>query len=728
MFFVATAPSGDDGHVNCRPRGYDTFAGPRRRPGRVPRPHRQRGRDDRAPPRERAHHVMACAFSGNAAHLAHLRPRHGARARHRRSSTRSRRSSPTARARGRSSTSTSTRVTTSCGYAVPLMDLVGERDRLLDWARAQGRRRARRVPGDEERREHRRPARDRRVTLRAAGSRGCARAWPSSASTCCCSRSAPTCRTSPATRRCRSSGSRCSCCRATGDAHLVVPRLEAPRVDAAARAVRHRAVGGDRRPDRARRASWSGRATRRRRDRRPHVGAVRARPPARAAARARSSRATEVIGADPDGEGRRRDRGAARRRARGRRDRARDARRGRSSGRTELDVHRELVERMLERGHERVELRDRRGRRARGEPAPRADRRPRRSRDGDIVLCDFGGTMDGYCSDITRMFHVGEPPAEVRDAYAVLVEAQEAGVRAATVGTPCADVDAAARARDRRRRASASTSCTASVTASAPRRTKIRTWSRATTLPLAAGPRVQRRARHLLRGPVRHAARGHRRRDRRRPAPAQRRAARPRARRLTAGPHEARRARRSCCSGRPAGCCSCWVTTRRREVSLGYGWLIRGRLRRARGRARPRCSLTGDLTGARVRRARGDGRVSSSRPASRSSVSVLRRRGGVRGREELRADRRARVAAMIGRDGDGDARPRAAPGVPARARPGRAVLGALGAARGRAVRGRPVPARRGAAARRRGVPRRGQRRDAARPLVPRAAGPAAAIR
>ena len=30
------------------------------------------------------------------------------------------------------------RVTTSCGYAVPLMDLVSDRDRLLDWARAKG--------------------------------------------------------------------------------------------------------------------------------------------------------------------------------------------------------------------------------------------------------------------------------------------------------------------------------------------------------------------------------------------------------------------------------------------------------------------------------------------------------------------------------------------------------------------------------------------------------------
>ncbi len=66
-------------------------------------------------------------------------------------------------------------------------------------------------------------------------------------------------------------------------------------------------------------------------------------------------------------------------------------------------------------------------------------------RDGDIVLCDFGGTMRGYCSDITRMFHVGEPPAELGDVYDVLVHAQEAGVRAARVGTPCEEVDAAAR-------------------------------------------------------------------------------------------------------------------------------------------------------------------------------------------------------------------------------------------------------------------------------------------
>ena len=65
--------------------------------------------------------------------------------------------------------------------------------------------------------------------------------------------------------------------------------------------------------------------------------------------------------------------------------------------------------------------------------------------DGEIVLCDFGGTMDGYCSDITRCVFLGEPPAEIAEAYAVLHEAQRAAVLAGTVGTPCEEVDRVAR-------------------------------------------------------------------------------------------------------------------------------------------------------------------------------------------------------------------------------------------------------------------------------------------
>jgi Xaa-Pro aminopeptidase len=114
------------------------------------------------------------------------------------------------------------------------------------------------------------------------------------------------------------------------------------------------------------------------------------------------------------------------------------------AGRTELDVHRQLVDRMLERGHERSNF----AIVAAGADAASPHHEPSAARvieAGDVVLCDFGGTMRGYCSDITRMFHVGEPSTEVREVYAVLVAAQETGVRAATVGTPCEDVDAAAR-------------------------------------------------------------------------------------------------------------------------------------------------------------------------------------------------------------------------------------------------------------------------------------------
>jgi Xaa-Pro aminopeptidase len=113
------------------------------------------------------------------------------------------------------------------------------------------------------------------------------------------------------------------------------------------------------------------------------------------------------------------------------------------AGRTELDVHRELVDRMLELGHQHANFAIVGA--ADHAASPHHEPGTRVIREGDVVLCDFGGTMNGYCSDITRMFHVGEPGTEVRDIYAVLQDAQEAGVRAAEVGTPCEVVDAAAR-------------------------------------------------------------------------------------------------------------------------------------------------------------------------------------------------------------------------------------------------------------------------------------------
>lgn len=112
-------------------------------------------------------------------------------------------------------------------------------------------------------------------------------------------------------------------------------------------------------------------------------------------------------------------------------------------GRTEVDVSRELVDRMLEHGHDRPNFAIV-GSGPNG-ASPHHDAGPRVIADGDVVVCDFGGTMAGYCSDITRMFVVGEPGTEIRDTYAALAAAQELAVRAATVGTTCEDVDAVAR-------------------------------------------------------------------------------------------------------------------------------------------------------------------------------------------------------------------------------------------------------------------------------------------
>ncbi|MGZ4753293.1 MAG: M24 family metallopeptidase [Acidimicrobiia bacterium] len=112
-------------------------------------------------------------------------------------------------------------------------------------------------------------------------------------------------------------------------------------------------------------------------------------------------------------------------------------------GRTELDVHRELADRILEHGHQRVNFAIV-GSGPNG-ASPHHEASNRVIADGDVVVCDFGGTMDGYCSDITRMYVVGEPTSEVRDVYELLVEAQEQAVRAATIGTTCEAVDATAR-------------------------------------------------------------------------------------------------------------------------------------------------------------------------------------------------------------------------------------------------------------------------------------------
>ncbi len=64
---------------------------------------------------------------------------------------------------------------------------------------------------------------------------------------------------------------------------------------------------------------------------------------------------------------------------------------------------------------------------------------------GDAVVVDIGGRKDGYCSDCTRNYVVGEVPEGYAEMYADLLRSQEAGVAAGVVGNQAQDVDRAAR-------------------------------------------------------------------------------------------------------------------------------------------------------------------------------------------------------------------------------------------------------------------------------------------
>ena len=181
-------------------------------------------------------------------------------------------------------------------------------------------------------------------------------------------------------------------------------------------------------------------------------------------------------------------------------------------GRTQAQVSIDISQRLIDEGHQKVNF----AIVAAGENAasPHHHASERVIRAGEVVLCDFGGTMNGYCSDITRCVSLGDPPAEVADAYAVLHEAQQAAVRAAVVGTSCEEIDATAR----RIIATAGwggSSSIAPATASGWRSTRTPTSWRATPWRWP-GPRLQHQAGHLRRRPLGHAAGGHPRRRRRR--------------------------------------------------------------------------------------------------------------------------------------------------------------------------------------------------------------------
>lgn len=66
-------------------------------------------------------------------------------------------------------------------------------------------------------------------------------------------------------------------------------------------------------------------------------------------------------------------------------------------------------------------------------------------REGDLLLFDLGVYVDGYASDITRTFAVGEVSDELKKIYQTVLEANEAAIAAVRPGVSFGSLDHAAR-------------------------------------------------------------------------------------------------------------------------------------------------------------------------------------------------------------------------------------------------------------------------------------------
>jgi Xaa-Pro aminopeptidase len=64
---------------------------------------------------------------------------------------------------------------------------------------------------------------------------------------------------------------------------------------------------------------------------------------------------------------------------------------------------------------------------------------------GDLVTIDFGTVYQGYHSDITRTVAVGEPAAELKEIYQIVLEAQQKVIAKIKAGMECIEADKIAR-------------------------------------------------------------------------------------------------------------------------------------------------------------------------------------------------------------------------------------------------------------------------------------------
>lgn len=114
------------------------------------------------------------------------------------------------------------------------------------------------------------------------------------------------------------------------------------------------------------------------------------------------------------------------------------------AGRSERDVALALEQEMRRLGAERASFDTIVAHGAHG-ALPHAVPREQEISAGCLVTIDWGAQLDGYCSDCTRTFAVGEPDGRALEVYELVLRAQQAGLDAVAPGVSGRDADAAAR-------------------------------------------------------------------------------------------------------------------------------------------------------------------------------------------------------------------------------------------------------------------------------------------
>ncbi|MBQ3476665.1 MAG: aminopeptidase P family protein [Clostridia bacterium] len=110
------------------------------------------------------------------------------------------------------------------------------------------------------------------------------------------------------------------------------------------------------------------------------------------------------------------------------------------AGMTERQIGRMLEYEMLELGSEGVAFETIAASGPNG-ALPHARPSDRVVEDGELLTLDFGATVNGYRSDMTRTVGFGRISDELRDIYETVRAAQQLGLDALAVGKPCKEID-----------------------------------------------------------------------------------------------------------------------------------------------------------------------------------------------------------------------------------------------------------------------------------------------